>query len=595
MVALAWFWGFIWLVIAAVAVWPLVWRWWADGESSEWPVMRWPLTIGLSLGLLTLWLLLVGFWQLNVWVALAFPGSFALWYRPDPQMLKAAPQATLVFPHQFIQSLKTFFESLRHGQPSAWIMVAGLLATLVVLGQATYYPFIGEDEINRYAYYARLLFINGQVTDQVRGYPMFMPLAYAYVFFVTGQLAEQLARLIPVILSVATVVATGALGRRWFGERGGWAAAFALLISPLYIRWSPDGYIDIPSALFFVLCAYAADVWLHKRQWRWAALAGLLAGLALWVKQAGFAALACLGVVFAWALFQAAINGRRAEVVKAVRDGLIALGVATLAGGAWYLRNAYYDGWNNAVPGPGVFYYQQARPTLEYLIPFFGYFTTFGHFASAFFLLGLAWAVLRFKRSAALLLWAVPYTLLWWQLFSYDARFLLTVLPFYALMFGGLVSEWRWPSPIGLRWGLVIVVVAATGWGIINARLGGLWQWVVAPTASYAQRLYRAKGDLYPTVEFIQGNLPATTRILSLDERLRYYLIEYPLAVSFPMTMTDVRQYDYLVVGSWWIEIYARLGSPQNEVTQAFDDPQKLEPIYVAPGHGLVVYRVVKP
>src|SRR5919204_344647 len=76
-----------------------------------------------------------------------------------------------------------------------------------------------------------------------------------------------------------TVIATGALGRRWYGSRGGWAAALVVIVTPMYLRWSPDGYIDIPSALYFVLVAYGADVWLNTRRLRWALMAGALAGL----------------------------------------------------------------------------------------------------------------------------------------------------------------------------------------------------------------------------------------------------------------------------------------------------------------------------
>lgn len=595
MLILAWVWGFLWLVIAALSAWPWVTGWWADSDSPEWRVMRWPLTVGLSLGLLTLWMLAVGFWQLNVWVALAWPAAFLIGYRPQSQMLRAWPAALKAFLIQLLETLKQQGRALLYGEPSAWVVLVSLALLAAVLGQATYYPFVGDDEISRYAYYARLMFVQGQVTDEVRGYPMFMPMAYAFVFFVTGQVAEQLARLIPVVLSAMTVVATYALGQRWLGRRAGWAAALALMISPLYLRWSPDGYIDIPSALYFVLCAYAADVWLSKRQLRWAALAGIMAGLALWVKQAGFAALACLGLVFAWGLLQDALKGRRTETVQAVRDGVVALGLAILAGGLWYGRNVYFDGWSDAVPGPGIFYYQQARTNWEYLIPFYGYFAVFGEAASIMYLLGLLWSVARLKRAAWSLVWAIPYTLLWWQLFSYDARFLLTVLPFFALLFGGLVSEWRWPTPVWLRWSTVVVLLALTVGSAAQSGLGGLRRWWVAPTATYAERLYRAKGALYPTVEFLRDEVPTSARIVSMDGRLKYYLIDRSIAVSYPMTMTEVRQYDYFVVGSWWSSTYAGLGSPANDVTRALDDPHQLEPLYFAPGYGLVVYRVVKP
>lgn len=583
---LAWFWGFICLLVSSVCLWPWVTRWFSL-PGDDWRLMRWPMTVGLSLGGLTLWMLAVGFWQLNVWVVLAFPAIvlvLALVFAPVKVNLKDS--ANSVF-----SAVKLFVSALIKFDPKAWVVSAGLAALLVVLAQSTYYPFIADDEISRYGYYARLMFVDGRVSELVRGYPMFMPMAYASAFLTTGQVAEQLARLIPALLSAMTVLATAALAQRWYGARAAWAAAVALIASPLYIRWSPDGYIDIPSALFFVLCAYAGDVWLQSRRVRWAALAGGLAGLAMWTKQAGFAALACLGLVFAWALVREAVKGERTEGAKVAASGLLALGMAILAGGLWYIRNAYYDGWANAVPSPGSYYYQLASHSPLLIVPFVGMFKDFGLLASPLFVAGLLWAVLRFKRAAWLLAWAIPYTLLWWWLFSYDARFMLTVLPFYAIAFGGLVADVRWPLQGWQRAALIVGIVAMTGVGLYQSELGGWWQWLVAPMATYAERLERAKGPLYPTAEYIEDNLPAPAKLISMDGRLKYYLMDRSMYVNYPQTLAELRAYDYFIVGSWWPSVYAA----DNEVAQAIDNPKILEPLYWGPSGGLVVYRIVQP
>ncbi len=583
---LAWFWGFICLLVSSVCLWPWVTRWFSL-PGDDWRLMRWPMTVGLSLGGLTLWMLAIGFWQLNVWVVLAFPVIvlvLALVFAPVKINLKDSAASAF-------SAVKLFVSAFIKFEPKAWIVGAGLAALLVVLAQSTYYPFIADDEISRYGYYARLMFVDGRVSELVRGYPMFMPMAYASAFFTTGQVAEQLARLVPALLSLMTVLATAALAQRWYGVRAAWAAAFALIASPLYIRWSPDGYIDIPSALFFVLCAYAGDVWLQSRRVRWAALAGGLAGLAMWTKQAGFAALACLGLVFAWALVREVVKGQRAEWAKVVASGLLAVGVAILAGGLWYIRNAYYDGWGNAVPSPGSYYYQLASHSLLLIVPFVGMFKDFGFLSSPLFSAGLVWAIARFKRAARLLAWAIPYTLLWWWLFSYDARFMLTVLPFYAIAFGGLVAEVRWPLQGWQRAALIVGIMAMTGVGLYQSELGGWRQWLVAPMATYAERLERAKGPLYPTAEYIEDNLPASAKLISMDGRLKYYLMDRSMYVNYPQTLAELRAYDYFIVGSWWPSVY----SADNEVAQALDNSKILEPLYWGPSGGLVVYRIVKP
>jgi hypothetical protein len=594
MAALAWAWGAAWLAIAALAAWPWVNRWLVVGPAAgEWRLIRWPLTVGLGWGLLTLWLLAVGFWQFSAWTALLFPALLLfLAVRPAWQARGRARSWLAGAP----AALRRLLGSALRGDPAAWVVLGGLALFVMVLGQSTYYPFLGDDEISRYAYYARLMLVQGRLTADVRGYPMYMPMAYLYVFLVTGQVAEQLARVIPAVLSAMTVLATAGLGARWFGRTGGIAAALALMVSPLYLHWSPDGYVDIPSAFYFVLCACAADIWLSSRRLRWAALAGLLAGLALWTKQAGFVALACLGLAIGWGLLQDLIAGRRPAALAAVRAGLAALGAALLAGGLWYLRNAYFDGWANAVPSPGGFYLQQANTAWEYAIPFAGFFTVFGEIASTLYLAGLVWSVLRFKRAVWPLIWAAPYSLLWWRLFSYDARFLLTVLPFFAILFGGLAAEWRWPAPGWLRWAASLIVVAAVGWGAASSSLGGLKRWVTDPAASYADRLTHAKGGLYPAVAYLQAHAPAPARLLSMDGRIKYYLIDRAIDVGYPTTLAEVRRYDFFIVGSWWSSTYAGLqGSADNEVTRAFSDDRILQPVFYSPDYALVIYRVVKP
>jgi hypothetical protein len=597
MTALVWAWGAAWLAAASLAGWPWVQGLKPDPEPEEWRVMRWPLAVGLGLGALTLWLVVAGFWRLNVWVALAFPTLLlAAWAFSSRHALRTLSANSFKVSVDSVRSgVKQYAAALRRAEAAAWVAAVGLATLAVVVAQSTYYPFIGEDEISRYAYYARLMFVRGQVTGEVRGYPMFLPAAYAFVFLVTGQLAEQLARLVPAALSAMTVLAGGALAHRWYGRRAGWAAAFALTVTPLYVRWSPDGYIDIPSALYFVLGAYAAEVWRSTRRAGWAAMAGGMAGLALWTKQAGFAALACLGLVFAWTIVRDWTAGDRRAALAALRGGLLALAAAFVCGGWWYVRNTYYDGWAEAVPGPGPFYYQQAVRDPATLIPFVGEFRAVGAAASVLYLAGLAWSAVRLRRAAWPLIWCVPYTILWWWLFSYDARFLLTVLPFYAALFGGLVSELRFEWTGFRRWGIVAVIAAMTAASLLTARLGGLRQWLVAPGATYAGRLYRAKGDMYRVVEYLRDNTPASARVVSMDGRLVYYLIERDLDVLYPTRMADLAGYDYFVVGYWWSAAYAGFGTSGSEVAQELRDPTRLQAVYIGPQNSLTVYRILKP
>ncbi|MBI5052505.1 MAG: glycosyltransferase family 39 protein [Chloroflexi bacterium] len=599
----AYLWGLLWLLVASYMMRPFLDSWLNDLDTDERRLIVLPLTFGLGIGILTLSLFAIGAWQLNAGTVLIVPVIVLV----SSLILKGKTDAVLRS-----TSVSAVIKKILQGDLIAWAIVVCVIVFIIVLGHATYYPFIGDDEISRYAYYAKLMWWRGQVTSDIRGYPMLMPMAYAYIFSLTnyiyqttGQLSEQLARMIPVLFSLATVLATAALGRRWFGARGGITAALMLIITPLYLYWSADGYVDIPSALYFVLGAYSVDVWLTTRSVKWAVMAGAMTGLSLWAKQAGFAMLPALGLVFVWALTQHFRSFKNFGSVIA-RDGIIVLLVAFLFGGWWYARNIFYDGLINFAPTPGYIYTQQANTSILYLIPFIGKYLDFGVAASALYTLGLGWALLRLKRLAVIwcVLWAAPYTLLWWQLYSYDARFLLTVLPFYAILVGGCFSEIgffqepRFLTRVGgtplMKWGAIIAILLGVAVSLRDANLGGARQWLLAPTASYRDRLIRSKGDLYPAVEFIRDYVPANAKIVSMDGRFSYYFVDRYIDVNYPATLESFAQYDYFVLGSWWLSTYDLYGASSKELDNLINDRRALERVYTGPSSSLLIYRVMK-
>ncbi|MFQ5408433.1 MAG: ArnT family glycosyltransferase, partial [Anaerolineales bacterium] len=499
------------------------------------------------------------------------------------------------------------------GDLTAWVAGSMGVVALIVLAQATYYPFIGDDEISRYGWFARLIVQNTGLTPEARGYPMLMPLAYAATFLTSGALPEQVARLFPALYAAATVAATYALARRWFGNQAAWMAAVLLAATPLFIRWAPNGYLDIPSALYFVLAALAADVWRAERATRWALLTGVLAGLALWTKQAGFAALPVIGLVMLTTALADLRRGLPTRALQAIRHGMLLLAITLVSGGWWYARNALYDGLGAAVPGPGAYYTQQALHDVAYAIPFIGYFTDFGYLTAVAYIAGLLGAVVRIgsrKTDSGKLiwcsLWSVPYTLYWWWQFSYDPRFILTVLPFYAILAGATGKAlWRW-SPIQDRQRkpllpnlqssvLIAVTLLVVTLGLYQARLGGALAWLRAPTASYAERLTRAKGDMYPVVEYLRDHTAVSDRIVSMDPRQSYYLMDHTIHFGYPLEVADLRTYDYVVYGSWAPTVYAGLGADLGAIRAALDDPAQFEQVFAGPSSSIVIYRMLQP
>ena len=293
---------------------PLCQRWLA----SEPPALRLPISFGLSVGGATLLFAALGFSGLSaalVWLVLLLLAAGGVLLGAWPQLAVAA---------HFTQWMRR----LRAAQPAALAQLILLLAGAAALAHTSYYPFIGDDEISRYGYLARVIFRSGYIGPAERGYPLLLPLAYALPFFASGQLVEQVAKLIPLAFGVMTVSATGGLARHWFGARAGWYAAVLLAVTPPFMAWATVGYVDIPAALYILLAAYAGDRWHKTASPGWALLAGVLAGLALWAKQAGFVAFS--GLAFSGLLLLTRVPR------KALAGGALLLLAAFICGGWWY-------------------------------------------------------------------------------------------------------------------------------------------------------------------------------------------------------------------------------------------------------------------
>ncbi len=103
----------------------------------------------------------------------------------------------------------------------------------------------------------------------------------AYRYFVDDHDLVALARGLNTLLAVGTVAVTVQLGRRLYGEGGGWLAGLLLALMPLHLRFSHLANTDVPATLWVSL-ALLWSVRLVQDQGRRgdALVAGIFAGLA---------------------------------------------------------------------------------------------------------------------------------------------------------------------------------------------------------------------------------------------------------------------------------------------------------------------------
>lgn len=94
---------------------------------------------------------------------------------------------------------------------------------------------------------------------------------------------------------------------------------------------------DAPFAFLQVLAVYLAIRALHEPRWRWPVLAGLVIGVAFWIKTAAVAA----AIVIALAMLLAAPGGIRRRLVSALAVAAISGGMVLFYVGAQYYFTGY--------------------------------------------------------------------------------------------------------------------------------------------------------------------------------------------------------------------------------------------------------------
>lgn len=460
---------FAWFLIAGVLIAAYPWTAWllARHADSGWlPIL---LALALAVGALTLLMFgqaMLGI-RFNLWaitlpyLALMLPGWW-LWRRD---------RIGLVLPQM----------------PASWIARLALaligLVSAAVLLNAVYWPFYRDDTLGIYARYAKLMAETGTLVPFAgrddafyQAYPIQMPLAYTYTYLASGWLNEYLARLIPALFSLGCLPAAFVLGKIVYHERAGWLAALLLATTPTVARWASSGYVDLPMAFLYTLSAtFAWRLWRDGRPLD-ALLAGVTMGLAAWTKNAALLGMVFLAAWLAYGWFKRRFGWRLA---------LLALAACAIIAAPWYARN-----WLKArLIVPPTAWVEQAEPSLANLLIFI---MLPDNFALTGWLIvgGVVNAVLNVitrvgtRRAASqdqdylarshlfLLLWTLPFFVVWWLLVSYDPRFLLLFLPLLAVLAGNWLSGlWDKLPRVWQRRALVPLVVILVLLALYNARI----------------------------------------------------------------------------------------------------------------------------
>jgi hypothetical protein len=424
-------------------------------------------------------------------------------------------------------------------------IIGGIIG--LILFNAAYWPFGIDDAVTIYATFGKAIANSGQLPHGIlyETYPMLVPIWYAFIYQASGSINEHLAALIPAILSVGVIGIAYILGRDLYNRATGLTAALLIAITPMVSHWASTGYVDLPSGFFYGMVAVFILRWHRYHIGSDALLAGIMAGLAAWTKNSG------LLIVFSlvgWIIYVAIFH--RGTTSRSLLPQVLIMGISALAvAGPWYIRNLMMA--NLLVP-PTIWIGDAQRTVLN----LFPYATNISYFVvGPIFTAGFLFTIWRFLKSrgkniesAFLLIFYVPFFVIWWVLSSYDGRFLLVLTPFIAVMGAALIQEIArrigWTSQGRIAFALLIVALAFPA-AISAVDFKG--ELLRRPLMSEDDKIRLKLGPRYDMALYLR-TLPTGSRIWTQDLLLPYHADGMQMTIGGWPTKTDLQPYDYWVL-----------------------------------------------
>ena len=331
-----------------LAVLPLVlWIYFALGvpwalfilPRSDWSQKVTVLALSFAIGpaLLTAWMLILGtiggaqetrllrFDLIMVGtVSLALVGGFFAWRKFKQGETKSIENHPLAFDEKLLIALIVIAIFFR------WIVTS-------------YWSFTAYDALWVYGYEGRLYQLLGYIPETIGYYPQFLPLQYTFMQLLSDGFDDHAARAVVPFIHVGSIFASYILGSRLFTRRVGIILASIWTLYPHVAQWAHIGDLEIPLTFTLTLTmAFFILAWTQKDQFyrrRYALIAGICFGIAMWTKPTGGAfiwgVILLVMVEFIRVRFDFQQWLPRFEV--AVITGLACIPL----GGAWYIRNVF--------------------------------------------------------------------------------------------------------------------------------------------------------------------------------------------------------------------------------------------------------------
>lgn len=502
-------------------------------------------------------------------------------------------------------------------------------------------PFVDWDVLARYALNAKRIYRAGTIVPSIRGYPLLVPLAYVYTHLIAGGVDEHLAKAVPFLFGVMSIVATYALGKVAFNKHVALLSAFILGMVPLHGDRSCTGHVDVPTSFYFVVAALFSYLLWREGRLRHALMGGFFLGCAISTKQAGFTLFIS---TVAYLLLSWLVDRWTNSQDRGLKSWHLIVVVVTAAavGLPWYLRNLALG--EPLFPVASRWWLQWASPSYENLALLYLLYLAFvvqgllwsrGSMATRLALqlaagttlvsITVAWGILTGTRPGfvdvililiglaiscyplarlarqgqvstgngimLVLIFMIPYYAIWWYRFSYDNRFLLEILPFIAVILAYVLEDVRRFIPPPGRLGIIVLGVAICLIALpgLASALGTdtLTHLLFGPVSDEHKRL-EALDDSYRVVLFLKDRLRSAETVgriwVTGDGRMLYFFEEQEVTGGLPATMEELEGYRYLVYSPWTGREWVFYGDPRVEFLRSLPQSDCCSEIFHSDG-----------
>jgi len=220
------------------------------------------------------------------------------------------------------------------------VLIVAAVAFRVIV--TAYWPFTAYDALWVYGFQGRLYTLTGFIPQDIGYYPQFLQLQYTFMQLPAGTFDDRAARAVIPLLHIGSILAAYVLGRQLFTRRVGIMIAAVWALYPHVGDWARIGDLEIPLTFLFTLsAALFLTAWTTQEiqpRRRYALLAGLIFGIAMWTKPTAGAfvwgVMLLVAVELVRVRFRVQAWWPRFEV--AALTGLACLPL----GAVWYVRNA---------------------------------------------------------------------------------------------------------------------------------------------------------------------------------------------------------------------------------------------------------------